>query len=73
VLLRAVASLRGDLQAAVVVAGSHGIVHRFLALVAVNDLLPVARTRRDAIEALRPEPAASLGVAGTGGQRLRSI
>ena len=52
-LLRAVASLRGDPQATVVLAGSQGIVQRFLALVAVNGLLPVARTRLDAIEALR--------------------
>jgi len=36
-----------------VLAGSQGIVQRFLALVAVNGLLPVARTRLDAIEALR--------------------
>lgn len=52
-LIRAVASLRGDPEATVVLAGSQGIVQRFLALVAVNGLLPVARTRLDAIEALR--------------------
>jgi hypothetical protein len=37
----------------VVLAGSQGVVQRFLAVVGVNGLLPVARTRRDAIEALR--------------------
>jgi anti-anti-sigma factor len=52
-LIGAVASLRGDPQATVVLAGSQGIVQRFLAVVGVNGLLPVARTRRDAIEALR--------------------
>ena len=56
-LMRAVASLRGDPQAAVIVAGSQGIVQRFFALVAVDRLLPLARTRLDAIEALRARSA----------------
>jgi anti-anti-sigma regulatory factor len=56
-LTRAVAPLEAHSDGAVVVAGATGIVQRFLSLVAVERLLPLARTRHEAIEVLRsPSP-----------------
>jgi anti-anti-sigma factor len=54
VLMQAAAPLREDPEATVVLAGAVGAVKRFLGLVAVQRILPVADTRRAAIESLRP-------------------
>jgi len=51
-LLTAVAPLRDDPEAAVVLAGAGGIVARLLDLVGVRQHLPVAAGRSEAVEAL---------------------